>query len=85
MAGYHYRSAASHVGQCRPAELHDFVRTAQELQLEPHPGAATPAPAVQQDRRHWQGTSGKKRTEIEGMAGAIVACAAQAGCSGLTS
>jgi hypothetical protein len=74
-----------------PPSLHDFVRTAQSLQLDPTPQhsdaaaaagtavAAAPHTAAAGDasswKRHWRGTSPKKREEMERMAAAVVGAA----------
>ena len=77
------------VPQSWPPSLHDFVRTAQSLQLDPTPqqpaAATTAAPATAGDsaasswKRHWRGTSPKKREEMERMAIAIVNAATTTG------
>jgi hypothetical protein len=55
-----------------PASLHQFVKEAQQMQLDPTPTKdATTLPP--NGRRHWRGTSAKKRIEIERMAGCISA------------
>lgn len=58
-----------------PKSLHDFVQQAQAAQLDPLPqfaqtqnAAATKCMSSNQVRRHWFGTSAKKREEIEQMA-----------------
>ena len=71
------------VPQDWPESLHEFVRAAQAAQLDPTPRAAAAAGEGSDGaaawRRHWRGTSPKKREEMERMAAAVVEAARTAG------